>query len=237
MPKRRERSARTTALSGADIQMISSTIHRLRDRVVSHHTTDLTCEDILHTFINPEHRALARQCASVLGKSADVCFNVNREDYKLTCWLQHAGPGFVLPAYAGGPVFDSERFEKITSWANFRIEIGRQFSTLYEVFIYLNNVCKDAATMRFLWPGFVGLAAAAGLDVVDKVREAKMPKYIPALPMPLRAVLQEATTTIIKATMLPARQHKECEVRLSMDVASYRVHRMPWDARMVMTRM
>lgn len=235
---RRRRGACLTAISVKDTLEIESAIRALRDRVLAYHTTDLTCDDILHIFIKAEHHVLARECVSVLKKEPDERFELRRGEYNLTVFLRKSN--FVFPSYMGGPVFDGERFEKVTAWIERRIEIGREFSIVQEALNYLNDRCKDAATMRFLWPGFAGLAGYAGLDLVDKVRNARIPKHIPTLPIELKDALREASTTIIKATMLPADGkfwRDGQEVKLALDTGSYAAHRKPWNRDVVMVRM
>lgn len=230
-------NTRVGAFKWEDYDRMQMAVKQLCVRAVSYMSVDLTTNDIMRLFVDPEHHNLVRDAVRVLKISPAKFFvtrfardsdpqNVRLEvNLKPTPEAQWAAPG-----YLGQRVYDHPEAEaKLADWVKARIAIGYEFSLVNEVLCSLNQLCADENTVRFFWSGIIGLATVGGRDALaDRVRECKPVRCLPALPTALCDELERTRTTIVKAMMLPDTAPDPQEVHLCMDVSPLR-KKSPWN--------
>lgn len=233
----REDRKKTGAFRQFEYDAMSSAVTTLCTRVVSYHKAELTCNDIKGLFIAPAHHDLVHDTVKVIGLEPGDLFVTKQNIYgvgyvNITVRLKHKDRGFVFPKYMGQKVYDAPEVEEIiTRWVLRRMEIGQAFALADAVLKALHTRCDNPETVRFYWPTIIGLASTAGIDLADKVRDFKVPKNMPAIPLELRTAMAETTTTIAKAMMMMPTNHPlwglSQEVKLEIH-KPYPTQPIPW---------
>jgi hypothetical protein len=196
------------------INLLQDTIRDLHRRVIHHHRSGLTNDDVIQLFVRPEHRELVREVAKVarninLGGEFTVSVAApGDEPLKVTIAVTRSKDGFLVPDYAGTVAFDvdeGEAGQRLLKWVKRRLQHSKEWTLTLAVFNELAQVCTTPKQMRFLWPSIVALLGMTeGLEsVADSVREFKAPSDLPSLHPALRDACRETSTVISRALLLP----------------------------------
>lgn len=227
------------AFKWADYAAMQLAVKELRTRAVSYLTVDLTSNDMLRLFVDPEHHEIVRGACTLLKLEPVRRFDthvVTRDNelkkMRVMIEIRHQVESkWVAPGYIGHRLFNHPEAEaKVAQWVEDRVALGYEFSLVNEVLFTLNSLCPDENTVRFFWSGIIGLATVGNRDALaNKVRECKPLKRIPALPPTLRDALESTQLTIVKAMMLPERTRNEntAEVELRLDI-NFITKPAPW---------
>ncbi len=207
---------------------------------------ELTHEEITEIWAPKEHHELLRTAADIAyatpisrGVSLRVPFaiggvNSPSVDIKLT-----NGKGRTAPLVPRLPVWQEaaspDASDRLSSWLDKRLEVGRQFGLVKHVFDVLTTHFQTGAQVRYVWPSVLLLARNAPIEQFDledgrkKIQFAELcdawaKKHAefrqvghPKLSLEFRKALQETGAVITAASMLTD-EHVDAANRLPREV-------------------
>lgn len=130
-------------------------------------------------------------------RNVGVKFDVNGEDGpvmpRVMLWLDH------FPC-------NRDLVMELSSCGKQYADIDIDWDEVLQVFNYLNNVCKNPAQVRYLWPAIGGLLSMrkelAGWR--SQLAQHVLPKSLPTLPVEVRQMCRRTAATVAMALMLPS---------------------------------
>jgi hypothetical protein len=187
--------------------------------VLASKSNGLTNDDLLATFVKPEHHelmTLAPQLIDECPRGGYVVHHIDGIGIEMSF-----NPTYAQPRYVGQYAAPGEGYDKLQDWLKWRIEAGKKWALVDAV---LNELCcercSDLKTVRFFWPAIVALCSHVNWEAYprldpDKMRDFKVPSDLPLLPPGLKAALAETCETVAVSLMLPA---KDLEQPVALDI-------------------
>lgn len=230
----RERRAkeRVGAVTRGELEALQSAAKRLFHRVCRSKSNGLTNDDLLATFVKPEHHelmTLALQLIDECPRGGSVVHRIDGIEVEISF-----NPTFAQPRYVGQHATPGEGYDKLQNWLKWRIEAGRKWALVDAVLKELCCArCADLKTVRFFWPAIVALcsrtawAAYPRLDP-DKMRDFKVPSDLPLLPPGLKAALAETCETVAVSLMLPEDDLKQSVALSIANTGTLPTFLTPW---------
>lgn len=165
--------------------------------MVKHNQVIFTSDEVMHLLVKEEHLELVKAAYLELGIRSyqpsvrtrdEVVFVVGTRDW-------------VIPGYAGQKIYNYDKiaYHKFIHWHNNAQIIMDDFNQVRKVLHTLIEICDDITTMRFIWPTIMGLCSQ---KLLEKLRDPRAPKALPALHPELKQALEASKLTIAKAMML-----------------------------------
>lgn len=198
------------ALSERELDTVLAQFAGMRVRLRTLVTHDVTQDDILATFIKPQHRGLLTNAATIVEGTRR--FNTSLgglfESGVTIDILIKDKPKFLLPKYAGGHCEPSEGAEKLKTFAQELLQFMQEYHIGEDAIKALNYRCNNLAQMRF----FLKSLPALGVEC-----EYKVPSNMPDIPKELRDALRGVDEFVARASMLHKNVRlEEKEVELGM---------------------
>lgn len=198
------------ALSERQLNIVLVNFCSMRYRLRTLITHDVTQDDILATFVKPEHREL-------LTAAGDIVVGVNSFRTNLGGSF-NAGVmidivveselKFLFPKYVSKHFELSEGVQKLKVFAQELLQLWQEYNVGVEAIRALNLRCKTLQQMRF----FLKCLPALGVEC-----EYKVPPNMPDVPRELRDALRGVDEFVARASMLPKKaKQNEQEVELGL---------------------
>jgi hypothetical protein len=206
---------------------ITGHLCRMRNKLLTLVTCDLTQDDIIRTFIRPEHIEVLT-AAGEIARHDQHAFVAKIDQIELIVNITFKHPKIVLPKYARRPIdYGSVGEEKIVAFVNATLQVTDEYYTGVEAIKELNGRCDNLMQMRF----FLKCLPVLGIECKYKV-----PSNIPDIPKELRLALRSVDEFVARASMLPE-MISEVEEKDDVVVCLSGVRRLPipWNKDRVLT--
>jgi hypothetical protein len=204
--QKQQNKERAGAVTRGELEALQGAVKKLFKRVLASKSSGLTNDDLLTTFVRPEHyevMRLAPQLVQDCPRGEFFCHRLSG----IEIWFGY-NPSFAQPEYMGQYVNPGEAYAKLGDWLMWRIETGRKWGLVLATLHELCRYCKDLQTMRFFWPAIIALCSRADHHQYpklhpDRVRDLKVPNDLPLLPVGLRQAIAETNETVAVSMLLP----------------------------------
>lgn len=216
-------------LSTKKLDVVLSNFCGMRNRLRTLITHNVTHDDLLATFVKPQHREL-------LIAAGDIVVGDKRFSTNLGGWFTPAGGGwftpagvviditirgelkFLLPKYVGKHIEPSEGVQKLRTFAEEKLQLWQEYHVGQEAIRALNLRCNNLQQMRF----FLKCLPALGVEC-----EYKVPSTMPNVPRELRDALRGVDEFVARASMLP-KKAKQDEHEVELDLSGNVSTPCPW---------
>ena len=202
---------------------------------------DVTSDDFLSLYVRPSDRATLVYAAEVAGFSNTPNFMSKWKLADGTRMGFHAlnikGTPFVVPKYITDgviqPDVDEHVFQKVSTFFERQADNDRVFGMMWNAFYDLNKVCTNPQQVRFYFPGIVHLLKATGDEAcskqAEKLKEVKVPRGLPAIPLELREFCKQATRKLSLLKLLS--ENEFATDRTTMGTATAEPVALPWNPK------
>jgi hypothetical protein len=189
-------------------EAIQDGINALRDRAVNWNQPDLTGADLVKIFIPPDLQELVVEAYKKLDVIPLRHLTYSTHNGLLLSINCHKEL-FASPKKTPRGPNDCSELVKLTEWASWRFERGMEWGTVKAVWRGLQKACHREGTnqlgmVRYLWPSVMTLLEAGDeQETADKLKNARPPDWVPALPPALREAMKVTAGTIAGTMLLP----------------------------------
>lgn len=199
------------ALSQNNLDKVLANFCNMRNRLRTLITHDVTQDDILETFIKPQHRELLTNAAAIVEGAKRFTTNLGGlfESGVTIDIFSRSELKFLLPKYVGKYCEESEGVLKLKAFAQELLQHMQEYHIGVEAIKALNYRCNSLSQMRF----FLKSLPALGVQC-----EYKVPSNMPDIPRELRDALRGVDEFVARASMLPKNvepEKKEVELGMS----------------------
>jgi hypothetical protein len=192
----------------------------MRNRLRTLITHNVTQDDILATFVKPEHRELLTTAAAIVEGTKRFSTSLGGSfDAGVVISISIVGDlKFLLPKYMGKYFELSEGVQKLKAFAQELLQLMQAFHIGQEAIKGLNLRCNNLQQMRF----FLKCLPALGVEC-----EYKVPSTMPDIPRELRDALRGVDEFVARASMLP-KKAKQDEQEVELDLSGTVSTPCPW---------
>lgn len=169
---------------------------------------------VMKLFIRPDHINTCFQCVDIglfNKETRNVTLRISDSTSYICQSISIKHSPFAIPQYAGDEFHTSdpeavELLRQIRAYEDAYSELKTTYSNCRGVLEYMNRTAGNLQTIRFFWPAIVTLMSMDGNhnDKVERLREQVVPARIPLLQHDVRELLQETSTELMAASLLPA---------------------------------
>jgi hypothetical protein len=183
-------------------------LSRMCSKLLTLVTCDLTQDDIIRTFIRPEHIEVLTAAGEIVRHDKyDFVAKIDQVELIVNVTLKR--PKIVVPKYARRPIdYGSLGEKKLVAFVNERLQVLDACYIGVEAIKELNERCDNLMQMRF----FLKCLPALGVECSYRV-----PSDIPDVPKEMRLALRSVDEFVARASMLPEIEVL-CEVEEKSDV-------------------
>jgi hypothetical protein len=216
-----------TIFNSTTMDTIEGAVKTLAGKIYTSQALMLTNEEFIEAFIDPEHRAILKTTAELVGSvGGDIGTGIQLLSPKgslRTMAHYSGGAPIIVPLYVGksgvGRWANPELAERITSWVSERIRIGMLFGSAIDALRWLNNSVGNAGAMKVMFPAFPAVLAYAASDKVAdpnglyieddrlakralNIANAKAFRTLPKLPPNVRNQIADVSALLLTATLM-----------------------------------
>jgi hypothetical protein len=198
-----------TALNPSIMSSLNDAIKKIHKKVSAHNALALTHDDYLNLFVPPGLHIVAQQAPKEFLHYDYSSFTVPWASVELRFELNGAShPMVARKVKLQGDTADPNLVSTIGGWVTQQVSVGYDFGRVKRVLEILNTKCKDAAQVRFFFPGILTLCSVECNDpsvlgaFAESIRAYKTPDKIPVLGPGLLSECQKASGIIAMSQLL-----------------------------------
>lgn len=196
-----DKPKRSGILPAGDEEVVKGIIKKLFNRALQWHCQNDITRDELEEFLVPaQYRQLARDAVAILEHSPSRRFYIPSETGP-EIQIVAEGLNWEFPARKKHTHPKCAAWGKLQDWTERRVELGKQWGLVREVFSELNERCTRKDYLRFYWPPIVTLLG--NTKTAEALAEWKPCSNPTPIPVGLRLACKETMNTIAMAALLP----------------------------------
>lgn len=207
---------------GNALSFAKAEVCQLLTLLVDHHPLQLTSSDIVEMFVPDHLKEMAINgrkhfdIGALTANRVNIPMRVDHMNLTLILNVRSRDTTPLLPRQPLPLNMHDERAQVLAEWVRFRVDVGKQFAVAQETLSWMGDKCETLSQVAFFLPAIQTLLARAAnnqmASVLERLRKAKKPRVLPAIPPWVRDGCQIATSIISAAALLPEFKGEDPEV-------------------------